>query len=93
MSYELVGDSGETLGQFASSMGYAELIDGAGKSPVLQSLFEHGASDQTKAVIAALDTLASANGTSQSVADTARALALLAKGQDFIVITNGVETD
>ena len=88
MSYEVVGDEG-FLGQFASSLGYAELIAVSDAHPALQALFTHGASDDVDAVRVALTALAKTKGMDVTVADTARVLADLAYGQAFIVITNG----
>lgn len=91
MSYELIGDSGESLGQFASGMGYAALIAAGKAQPALHSLFLHGGSYDVPACVTALRVMEGHDDS--AVGDTARALAILADGQEWIVISNGVVSD
>lgn len=90
MSVELGTDKG-IVGQFASGMGYSELIAAAGENEALKPLFDEGYLDGKEAVSAAVKALNDLADTSdKTVADTANGLAEMMDGEDLVFITSGV---
>ena len=81
------GNPDGLLGQFASTQGYSELIAACAKFPALSDFFDKGATEDVDAVLKELgQVIAKAP---KDIASTATALRDLAKGQDFLMITNG----
>ena len=90
MSFYISNDH-EILGQFASNTGYDDLIQAAEPEEdllALNSLIEHGVSEDVPAVVADLDRLLK-----MSLDDSPEAVAVklrnLIKDQDLIVVTDG----
>jgi hypothetical protein len=88
MSYEVIGDA-QSLGQFASNSGYADLIAAGTGSLALCQLFETGESSDVSAVITALHKIKSP----PDVKETARRLAAIIAGQNSILISDGMTVD
>ena len=92
MSYE-VANSSDILGQFASGMGYSDLIAAVTpKLHALNSLVAHGASEDVPAVVKDLDSII-AGDAAADVKTTAKALRELIDGQELIIITDGTSDD
>ena len=81
------GNPDGLLGQFASTQGYSDLIAATVKFPALVDFFDKGATEDVDGVAKELQQVISK--APKEIASTAKALLDLAKGQDFLVITNG----
>lgn len=92
MGYE-IANADQLLGQFASGMGYSDLIAAVTpKLHALNSLVTHGASEDVPAVVKDLDSLI-AGDAAADVKTTAKALRELIDGQDLIIITDGTSDE
>ena len=89
MSYE-VANGDELLGQFASSLGYADLIEACSQDTTLHMFFQHGATEEPAKMAAALRAFAK-NTPKTDIAETANTLAGLIEDQPIAVITNGTD--
>jgi hypothetical protein len=87
----LDGDESGLLGQFASTLGYSDLIAHSQGYPALESFFRKGATEQVPQVRTELEKLAGHAPAMPpaDVASTAKALMQLSEGQNFLIITNG----
>ena len=87
MSIEVATENG-SLGQFASNLGYTELIDATEDNPTLKKFFDSGYAaneEDVKSVVAQLKALEG----DVDVTKTAKGLAALIDGKDLVFITNG----
>jgi uncharacterized iron-regulated protein len=87
MSYE-VANHKESLGQFASNKGYGDLIEAATCYKAAAEFFRTGVTEDVRAVIKDLRDIA--EKAVPDVAETAKTLAKLIKGQKIAIITDGV---
>jgi hypothetical protein len=88
MSYYIANDK-EILGQFASNTGYADLIATATEDlAALNSLIEHGVSENVPAVVTDLDRLMK-QVRDKDVRSVITNLREMIKKQDLIVVTQG----
>ena len=100
MSYELADEAG-VIGQFASGGGFDDLsrvVAAAGNDPhdiVLKHFFDQGWMNGPGVDIAiqALEAIAESKDTDADVASTAKGLAAMMKGKDFVFLTLGESGD
>lgn len=85
------GDETGLIDQFASTGGYSDLIAAASVYPALSDFFKEGFTEDVEQVRAELAQLIP--NAAPDVASTAGALWDLAKGHDFLIITDGVTGD
>lgn len=87
MSWEVIGDSGESLGQFASNAGYADLA-AAVEDDNFSALKEFFLTGETKSAIECAIQLRQLTGADDVVA-TATGLADVIEDQEHVTITDG----
>lgn len=94
MSYEIAGEDGVALGQFASGGGYADFIATIkpANHPALASFIHHGASEDIPAVVKDLDALIGQDKDAD-VVSTAQAMRDLLEGLDLALIVDGTFDD
>jgi len=81
--------SNQSLGQFSSNKGYADLIAASKSYGGLQKFFQAGQTDEVEFCQAELRDLAS-NSRDKSIAMTAVGLAKLMEGQTEVAVSDGV---
>ena len=97
MSVELANAS-EIIGQIASTQGYSDLISAceghsSKTSASLRAFMDRGFTDAVQNCVVSLKEIASKDGISDDVKETASNLAAMMDGQDFAIITDGTSDE